>query len=56
MIQHMVLGMISPVFLALGAPVTLAAHVAHQTTRLARRGAAQPGKVLAFPLVASGCT
>ena len=54
MVQHMVLGMLVPIFLALGAPVTLALRV------LPRRGRgvlqavlhSKVAKVLTFPLVA----
>jgi putative copper resistance protein D len=54
MIQHMVLGMIAPIFLALGAPVTLALRTL--PVRLRRRLVAllhsRVARVLAFPLVA----
>lgn len=53
MIQHMVLGMIAPVFLALGAPVTLALRTLPVGGR--RRMVAllhsRAAKILAFPLV-----
>ena len=56
MAQHMVLGMIAPVFLALGAPVTLAL----RTLPVRGRGIlvailhSRVAKVLAFPLVSFG--
>jgi putative membrane protein len=54
MIQHMVLGMVSPIFLALGAPVTLALRTLPRRPR--RRLVAvlhsRVARVLAFPLVA----
>jgi putative copper resistance protein D len=54
MIQHMVLGMIAPIFLALGAPVTLALRT---LPKRPRRGLvavlhSRVARVLAFPLVA----
>jgi putative copper resistance protein D len=54
MIQHMVLGMVAPIFLALGAPVTLALRTLPVPAR--RRLVAvlhsRAARVLAFPLVA----
>ncbi|GAA4698155.1 cytochrome c oxidase assembly protein [Phytohabitans rumicis] len=54
MVQHMVLSMVAPIFLALGAPVTLALRVLHGAPR--RRLLAvvhsRVAKVLTFPLVA----
>jgi putative membrane protein len=56
MVQHMVLSMVAPIFLALGAPVTLALRVLHGAPR--RRLLAvvhsRVAKVLTFPLVAYG--
>jgi putative copper resistance protein D len=56
MVQHMVLAMIAPIFLALGAPVTLALRTLPQRWR--RRLVAvlhsRAAKVLAFPLVSYG--
>jgi putative membrane protein len=53
MIQHMVLGMISPIFLALGAPVTLALRTLPKRPRglLVALLHSRVAKVLAFPLV-----
>ena len=53
MIQHMVLGMISPIFLALGAPVTLALRTLPARPRrlLIAVLHSRVAKVLAFPLV-----
>src|SRR6185369_2214047 len=52
MVQHMVLGMIAPIFLALGAPVTLALRTLPRKPRGARVSAlhSRIAKVLAFPL------
>jgi len=54
MIQHMVLGMIAPVFLALGAPVTLALRTLPVGPRRALVAVlhSRPAKVLTFPLLA----
>ncbi len=54
MIQHMVLGMIAPIFLALGAPVTLALRTLPTRPRkvLVRALHSRPAKVLSFPLLA----
>jgi putative copper resistance protein D len=54
MIQHMVLGMIAPIFLALGAPVTLALRTLPPRPRktLVRVLHSKPAKVLTFPLLA----
>ncbi|GIF68177.1 hypothetical protein Ais01nite_62120 [Asanoa ishikariensis] len=56
MVQHMVLSMVAPIFLALGAPMTLALRVLHGAPR--RRLLAvvhsHVAKVLTFPLVAFG--
>ncbi|HEX6498449.1 MAG TPA: cytochrome c oxidase assembly protein [Micromonosporaceae bacterium] len=54
MIQHMVLAMISPIFLALGAPVTLALRTLPHRPRKALLAVVHsaPVKVLTFPLVA----
>jgi putative membrane protein len=56
MIQHMVLGMIAPVFLALGAPVTLALRTLPARSRgwLVAALHSRIAKVLAFPLVSFG--
>jgi putative membrane protein len=53
MIQHMVLGMIAPIFLALGAPVTLALRTlpVGGRKRLVSVLHSRPAKVLTFPLV-----
>jgi cytochrome c oxidase assembly factor CtaG len=53
MIQHMVLGMIAPIFLALGAPVTLALRTFPTRPRawLVAALHSRIAKVLAFPLV-----
>ena len=53
MIQHMVLGMIAPIFLALGAPVTLALRTlpVGGRKRLVAVLHSRPAKVLSFPLV-----
>jgi putative membrane protein len=52
MVQHMVLGMIAPIFLALGAPVTLALRTLPRKPRGALVSAlhSRIAKVLAFPL------
>ncbi|MEV0717914.1 cytochrome c oxidase assembly protein [Asanoa sp. NPDC050611] len=56
MVQHMVLSMVAPIFLALGAPMTLALRTLHGAPR--RRLLAvvhsRVAKVLTFPLVAFG--
>ena len=54
MVQHMVLSMIAPIFLALGAPVTLALRTLPRRPRALLLGAlhSRVAKVLAFPLVA----
>src|SRR6266511_3248097 len=54
MVQHMVLGMIAPIFLALGAPVTLALRTLPVRPRrmLVAVLHSRVAKVLAFPLVA----
>ncbi|HKT01970.1 MAG TPA: cytochrome c oxidase assembly protein [Rugosimonospora sp.] len=56
MIQHMVLSMISPIFLALGAPVTLALRTLPARRRRALTGVlhSRVVRVLTFPLVAYG--
>jgi putative membrane protein len=56
MIQHMVLGMIAPIFLALGAPVTLALRALPAKPRhtLVTVLHSRVAKVLAFPLVSYG--
>jgi putative copper resistance protein D len=56
MIQHMVLSMVGPIFLALGAPVTLALRALHGRPRraLLRVLHTRVVKVLTFPLVAFG--
>ncbi len=56
MVQHMVLGMLAPVFLALGAPVTLALRtLPHRPRRwLIALLHSKIAKVLAFPLVSFG--
>jgi putative membrane protein len=53
MVQHMVLSMVAPVFLALGAPVTLALRTLPPAGRRALLAALHswPARVLAFPLV-----
>ncbi|HEX5596366.1 MAG TPA: cytochrome c oxidase assembly protein [Micromonosporaceae bacterium] len=55
-VQHMVLGMIAPIFLALGAPVTLALRVLPQTPRrrLLALLRSRVARVLFFPLFAYG--
>ena len=54
MVQHMVLGMIAPIFLALGAPVTLALRVLapRRRRRLLAILHSRVAKVLTFPLLA----
>lgn len=54
MIQHMVLGMVAPIFLALGAPVTLALRTLPKRPRAAVLATihSRVARVLAFPLVA----
>ncbi len=54
MVQHMVLAMISPIFLALGAPVTLALRTlpARPRRQLVALLHSRVARVLAFPLVA----
>jgi putative membrane protein len=56
MVQHMVLTMVSPIFLALGAPVTLALRTLPRRPRrmLLAVVHSAPVKVLTFPLVAFG--
>jgi putative membrane protein len=56
MIQHMVLTMVAPIFLALGAPVTLALRTLPHGPRAVLLAAihSRVAKVLAFPLVAFG--
>ena len=56
MVQHMVLSMVGPIFLALGAPVTLALRVLHGPPRktLLTVIHSRVAKVLTFPLVAFG--
>jgi putative membrane protein len=52
MVQHMVLGMIAPIFLALGAPITLALRTLPGRPRgwLVAALHSWPAKILAFPL------
>jgi putative copper resistance protein D len=54
MIQHMVLGMVAPIFLAVGAPITLALRTLPKRPRVALLAAvhSRVARVLAFPLVA----
>ncbi len=54
MVQHMVLGMVAPIFLAVGAPVTLALRTLPKRPRAALLAAvhSRVARVLAFPLVA----
>src|ERR1700754_1569987 len=54
MIQHMTLSMVGPIFLALGAPVTLALRTLHGTSRRTLLTVLHSGpvRVLTFPLVA----
>ena len=56
MIQHMVLSMVGPIFLALGAPVTLALRTLHGPPRrtLLRVLHSRVVRVVTFPLVAFG--
>jgi cytochrome c oxidase assembly factor CtaG len=56
MIQHMVLSMVGPIFLALGAPVTLALRTLHGQPRrtLLRVLHSRVVRVVTFPLVAFG--
>src|SRR5690242_428464 len=56
MIQHMVLTMVAPIFLALGAPVTLALRTLPRSARAVLLAVihSRVAKVLAFPLVAFG--
>ncbi len=56
MVQHMVLSMLAPIFLALGAPVTLALRTLPRRPRKALLSVlhSRIAKVLAFPLVAFG--
>ncbi|WP_203824017.1 cytochrome c oxidase assembly protein [Actinoplanes palleronii] len=56
MVQHMVLSMIGPIFLALGAPTTLALRVLHQRPRKVLLAVIHSRyvRVLTFPLVAFG--
>src|SRR3954451_17671772 len=54
-VQHVLLGMAAPVFLALGAPVTLALQSAHPSTKLVLRRAldSPAADVITHPLVAA---
>jgi putative copper resistance protein D len=56
MVQHMVLSMVAPIFLALGAPVTLALRTLPRRPRRALLAVLHsvPVRVLTFPLVAFG--
>src|SRR4051794_41594153 len=56
MIQHMVLSMVGPIFLALGAPVTLALRTLHRRPRGALLAVlhSRVVRVVTFPLVAFG--
>ncbi|MFG2042523.1 cytochrome c oxidase assembly protein [Dactylosporangium sp. NPDC048998] len=56
MIQHMILSMIAPIFLALGAPVTLALRTLPTGGRKVLLAVvhSRPARILAFPLVAFG--
>ena len=56
MVQHMVLSMVGPIFLALGAPVTLALRTVGAGPRRALLAVLHslPARVLTFPLVAFG--
>jgi cytochrome c oxidase assembly factor CtaG len=56
MVQHMVLSMVGPIFLALGAPVTLALRTLHGSSRKTLLAAlhSRVARVLTFPLVAFG--
>ncbi len=56
MVQHMALSMVAPIFLALGAPVTLALRTLRKRPRALLLGAlhSRLARVLAFPLVSFG--
>lgn len=56
MVQHMVLSMVAPIFLALGAPVTLALRTLGPRPRRALLAVvhSRPARLLTFPLVAFG--
>jgi putative copper resistance protein D len=56
MVQHMVLSMVGPIFLALGAPVTLALRTLRGSPRRTLLAVlhSRPARVLTFPLVAFG--
>lgn len=56
MVQHMVLSMVGPIFLALGAPVTLALRTLHGSSRKSLLAVvhSRVARVLTFPLVAFG--
>ncbi|MGX6601720.1 cytochrome c oxidase assembly protein [Micromonosporaceae bacterium Da 78-11] len=56
MVQHMVLSMVGPIFLALGAPVTLALRILHGGSRRTLLSVlhSRVARVLTFPLVAFG--
>lgn len=56
MVQHMVLSMVGPIFLALGAPVTLALRTLPGDARKALLAVlhSRPARILTFPLVAFG--
>jgi putative copper resistance protein D len=56
MVQHMMLSMIAPIFLALGAPVTLALRLLNGLSRATLLAVlhSRVARVLAFPLVAFG--
>ncbi|GIE96786.1 hypothetical protein Ari01nite_42510 [Paractinoplanes rishiriensis] len=56
MVQHMVLSMVGPIFLALGAPVTLALRILHGGPRRTLLAVlhSRVARVLTFPLVAFG--
>jgi cytochrome c oxidase assembly factor CtaG len=56
MVQHMVLSMVGPIFLALGAPVTLALRTLRGDTRKTLLAVlhSRPVRILTFPLVAFG--
>nr|WP_296069682.1 cytochrome c oxidase assembly protein [uncultured Actinoplanes sp.] len=56
MIQHMVLSMVGPIFLALGAPVTLALRTLRGSSRKTLLSVihSRAAQILAFPLVAFG--
>jgi putative copper resistance protein D len=55
-VQHVLLGMVGPFFLALGAPITLALQASHRPTQvnLLRAINSKPVRVLTHPLVAFG--